>query len=192
MAVPPPSPEVWPLEGLTGINLLEANLTQWASYIQDVASRIRKPHWAAASCPQEDMAGSLHQLEKLINIGFCWHCYGLGNKCRCQRAAPQASQALWSAPKDTYAAMAFITVTTASTSMRGVPAVAETPSGYPALPIPMDNYQPYRPPAHWLMLVWVGGGHCRPCRPQPSHQAQLPQVCIKSGPHQPSSSRPPQ
>ena len=38
LAVPPPPPEVQPLEGLQGTNLPKANLTQWASYVQDVAS----------------------------------------------------------------------------------------------------------------------------------------------------------
>ena len=38
LAVPPPPPEVQPPEGLQGIDLPEANLTQWASYVQDVAS----------------------------------------------------------------------------------------------------------------------------------------------------------
>ena len=56
MAVPTQPPEVHPLEELQGINLLEANLTQWASYIQDVASGMRKPPRVAASCPPEDMA----------------------------------------------------------------------------------------------------------------------------------------
>ena len=36
LAVPPPPPEVLPLEGLQGVDLPEANLTQWASYVQDV------------------------------------------------------------------------------------------------------------------------------------------------------------
>ena len=38
LAVPPPPPEVQPLEELQGTNLPEANLTQWASYVPDVAS----------------------------------------------------------------------------------------------------------------------------------------------------------
>ena len=61
-AVPPPPPEVKPLEGLARVNLLEANLTQWASYIQDLASGMRKPPKAAADCPNEDITGILHKL----------------------------------------------------------------------------------------------------------------------------------
>ena len=37
LVVPPPPPDVRPLEGLQGTNLTEANLTQWASDVQDVA-----------------------------------------------------------------------------------------------------------------------------------------------------------
>ena len=65
LAVPPPPPEVQPLEGLQGIDLPEANLTQWASYVQDVASWMRKPTHAATCCPSKDIAGILHKLEKL-------------------------------------------------------------------------------------------------------------------------------
>ena len=35
LVVPPPPPEVQSLEGLQGVDLPEANLTQWASYMQD-------------------------------------------------------------------------------------------------------------------------------------------------------------
>ena len=43
LAVPPPPPEVRPLEGLQRIDLPEANLTQWVSYMPDVASGMWKP-----------------------------------------------------------------------------------------------------------------------------------------------------
>ena len=70
LGVPPPPPEVQPLEGLQGIDLPEANLTQWASYVQDVASGMQKPPHAATGCPSKDMAGILHKLENLTGIGF--------------------------------------------------------------------------------------------------------------------------
>ena len=40
-AIPPPSPEVQPMEGLSGVNLLDVSLIQWASYILDVAAAMR-------------------------------------------------------------------------------------------------------------------------------------------------------
>ena len=145
MAVPPPPPEVQPLEGLQGTNLPEANLSQWASYIQDVASGIWKPPHVATECPSQDMAGVLHKLENLTGVGFCRLCYTVGSSCRCSRAAPQAppsyrDQALWAPPLPSYASMASSTTTTASTSMRGLSPIMGPPPGFPArgVPTPMD------------------------------------------------------
>ena len=137
LAVPPPPPEVQPLKGLQGIDLPEANLTQWASYMQDVASGMWKPPRAATCCPRQDMAGVLHKLENLTGVGFCHLCYNLGGGCRCSRAAPQAppsyrDQALWVPPQPSYASMASSMITTASTSMRGVSSTAGPPPGFPA------------------------------------------------------------
>ena len=138
LAVPPPPPEVHPLEGIAGVHLPEANLTQWASYVQDVAAGMRKPPRAAASCPSEDIAGILHRLECLTRIGFCHLCYALGNGCGCSKTTSQANlsygdSALWSPPSASYVAMAAVTVTTASTSGGGVPTTIEPPPGFPTL-----------------------------------------------------------
>ena len=70
LVVPPPPPEVQPLEGLQGTNLPEANLTQWASYVQDVASGMWRPPHAATDCPNQDIVGVLHRLENLTGVGF--------------------------------------------------------------------------------------------------------------------------
>ena len=145
LAVPPPPPEVRSLEGLQGVDLPKANLTQWASYVQDVASGMWKPPHAATSCPSQDMAGILHRLENLAGVGFCHLCYVLGGNCRCSKATPQAplsyrDQALWVLPQPSYASMASSTITTTSTSMRGVSPTVGPPLGFPArgAPSPMD------------------------------------------------------
>ena len=145
LAVPPPPPEVQPLEGLQGIDLPEANLTQWASYMQDVASWMWKPPCAATCCPSQDMAGILRKLENLTGVGFCHLCYTLAGSCRCSKAAPQAplsyeDLASWVPPQPNYASMASLMITTASTSMRGVSSMAGPPPGFPVrgMPSPMD------------------------------------------------------
>ena len=145
LVVPPPPPEVQPLEGLQGTNLPEANLTQWASYVQDVASGMWKPPHTATDCPNQDIAGVLHRLENLTGVGFCCLCYALGGHCGCSRATHQAphgygGQALWVLPQPSYASMASSTVTTAGTSMRGVSLTAGPPPGFPVrrVPTPMD------------------------------------------------------
>ena len=158
LAVPPPPPEVQPLEGLQGTNLPEANLTQWAYYVQDVASGMRKPPRMATDCPNQDIAGVLHRLENLTGVGFCRLCYTLGSHCGCSRTTHQAphgygGQALWVPPKPSYASMASSTVTTTSTSMRGVSPSVGPPPGFPARGTPTRKdvspaSQSYNPLAH--------------------------------------------
>ena len=154
LSVPLPPPEVQPLEGLQGTNLPEANFIQWASYVQDVASGMQRPPCTATDCPNQDIVGVLHRLENLTRVGFCHLCYTLGSNCGCSRATYQAphgygSTALWTLPKPSYASMASSTMTTASTSMRGVSPMGPPP-GFPAMgvPTPMDVSPSYNPLAH--------------------------------------------
>ena len=90
LAVPPPPPDVRPLEGPQGTNLTEVNLTQWASYVQDVALGVPRPPCAAMECSKWDIAGNLHRLENLTGVGFCCLCYALDNTCGCAGATHQA------------------------------------------------------------------------------------------------------
>ena len=178
LAVPPPSPEVRPLEGLQGVDLPKANLTQWASYVQDVASGMRKPPRTATSCPSQDMAGVLHRLENLTGVGFCHLCYALGGNCRCSKVSPQAplgysDQALWVLHQPSYASMASSTITTASTSMRGVSPTAGPPPGFPARGAPslMDVSLA---PKSYNLLAQAGVG--RGLRPQSTPGSARPRA----------------
>ena len=186
LVVSPPPPEVQPLEGLQGIDLPEANLTQWASYVQDVASWMRKPPSAATCCPSQDMVGVLHKLENLTGVGFCHLCYTLGGSCRCSRAAPQAppsyrDQALWVPPQPSYASMASSMITTASTSMRGVSPTAGPPPGSSARgrPSPMDVSPA---PQSYNLLAQAGVG--RGLWPQPTPGSARPRAPGATSLHQ--------
>ena len=168
LVVPPPPPEVQPLEGLQGTDLPDANLTQWASYMQDVASWMWKPSHAATCCPSKDMAGILHKLENLTGIGFCCLCYTLGDGCRCSKAAPQAplsyrDLALWVLPQPSYASMASPMITTAGTSMRGVSSMAGPLPGFSVrgMPLPM-NVSPASQSYNLLTQAGVGRGTSAP------------------------------
>ena len=181
-AIPPPPPEVKPIDGLARVNLHEANLTQWASHIQDVASRMRKPPKAAMNCPLEDIMGILHKLEKMTSITFCWFCFALGGYCGCHPKVPQVPTPLWKPPGYSYATMAAVTTTSASTSMVGVPTVADPPPGYPTLPLPMDKTLPPKA-TNPLASVGVGRGKAlqtmqATVRPPGPHQVQ-PQAAIQ-------------
>ena len=125
---------------------------------------MQRPPCVATDCPNQDIAGVLHRLENLTGVGFCHLCYALGGHCGCSRATHQAPHsyggpALWVLPKPSYASMASSTVTTASTSMRGVSLTVGPPPGFPArgMPTPMDvslASQSYNP----LACTGVGRG----------------------------------
>ena len=173
-----------PLEGLQGTNLTEANLTQWASYVQDVASGMWRPPCAAMDCPKWDIAGVLHRLENLTRVGFCRLCYTLGNTCGCVGATHQAphgygSMALWTPPKPSYASMASSMMTTTSTSMRGVSPTMGPPPDFPAIGVPtlMDVSLGYNPLVH----AGVGQG----LRPQSVPGSAEPWAPGVVGLHQP-------
>ena len=186
LAVPPPPPEVQPLEGLQGTNLPEANLTQWASYVQDVASGMRRPPRVATDCPNQDIAGVLHRLENLTRVGFCHLCYALGSHCGCSRATHQAPHgngglALWVLAQPSYASMALSMVTTASTSMRGVSLTVGPPPGFPARGVPtlMDVLAASQ---SYNLLAHVGVG--RGLRPQSVPGSARPRAPGTIGLHQ--------
>ena len=75
MAVPPPTPGMPSLSGLTTVNLPGASLTQWASHVQDVASGMRMPPEVAVNCPQADIVGVLNRLENLTPVKYCCLCF---------------------------------------------------------------------------------------------------------------------
>ena len=60
MAVPSPPPGATSLAGLTTVDLPGSSLTQWASYVQHVATGLRLPLEAVVSYPQADIVGVLN------------------------------------------------------------------------------------------------------------------------------------
>ena len=143
---------------------------------------MRKPPQAAIDCPIEDIVGILHKLKKMTNIAFCWFCFVLGGYCRCHPEVPQAPTPLWNPLGYSCATMAAVTTTSASTSMVGVPTVADPPPGYPALPLPMDTTLPPKA-TNQLASVGVGRGQAMQTmlatvRPPGPRQVQ-PQLAIQ-------------
>ena len=109
MAVPPPPPGMHFLAGLTTVDLTGASLTQWASYVQDVASGMRMPLEAAVNCPQKDIIEVVNRLEMLTSLKYCHLCFGIGNKCRCTNVpcqTPSQGSALWMPSAMSYVTMA--------------------------------------------------------------------------------------
>ena len=179
MAMPPPPPGMPFLAGLTTVDLTEASLTQWASYIQDVASGMRMPLEVAVNCPQEDIVGVLNRLEMLTLSKYCCLCFGIGNKCRCTKVpcqTPSQGLALWTPPTMSYATMASPTMTTASAPVGGVPPLGYPPPGPPpGDPVLMDTLPP---PSTGNLLATAGVGRGR------RSPVVGPQTPTAPGPHQ--------
>ena len=136
MAIPPPSLGSQPLSGSTMVDLPGNSLTQWASHMQDVASGMRLPPEAAASCPQLEIVGVLDRLEGLTQVQYCRHCFGVSQRCQCPaipHQAPGPTSALWTPPTVNYVAMVSSTETMASTSAAGVTQPSYLPPGLPPL-----------------------------------------------------------
>ena len=70
MAIPPLPPGSQPLAGSTTVDLMDNNLTQWASDVQEVASYMWWPPEAAVRCPLVDMVSVLNRLEGLARVRY--------------------------------------------------------------------------------------------------------------------------
>ena len=144
MAIPPPPPGSQPLAGSFTIDLLDINLLQWASQVQEVALHMRWPPEAAVSCPQADIVSVLDWLEGLTRVRYCQRCFGVGQRCQCSAVphqAPGLTAALWAPLAVSYAAMVSSTKITASTSATGVTPPSHLPPRAPAIK-PMDTLLP--------------------------------------------------
>ena len=167
-AMPPPPPGTPSLAGLTTVDLTGASLTQWASYIQDVASGMRMPLEAAVNCPQEDIVRVLNRLETLTHLKYCRLFFGIGNKCRCTKVphqTPSQASALWTPPTMSYATMASPTTTTASSHVGGVPPPRYPPPGLPPGDPALMDMLPAPSTENLLATAGVGRGLRRPRTP---------------------------
>ena len=166
MAIPPPSPGSQPLSGSTTVNLLGNSLTQWASHMQDVTSGMRLPPEAAVSCSQSDIVGVLDRLEGMTQVQYCWHCFGVSQKCQCSaipHQAPGPMLALWTPPTVSYVTMASSTETKASTSAAGVTHPSYLPHGLP----PLKAMDMLPAPTSENLLLTAGVGRGSSARTQP-------------------------
>ena len=179
MAMPPPPPGMPFLAGLTTVNLTGASLTQWTSYIQDIASGMRMPPEAAVNCPQKNIVEVVNRLEMLTSLKYCRLCFGIGNKCRCTNVpcqTPSQGLALWMPPTMSYATMASPAETMASAPVGGVPSLGYPPPGPPPGDPALMDTLPAPSTENLLATAGVGRGWRSP--------ALGPWTPIAPGPHQ--------
>ena len=147
-------------------NLVQINLSDWASLVQDVAASLQALPPRLSNCLDPEILNLLHQLEVVTQVKFCHLCYYLGTNCRCAGVPPMTPPTPWSQIMEQTLGYGMTTssggVTTLSTSLGGMSGLVPPPPGIsiwdpfqwkaPISQKPVTT-PPYRPPtgrAEWL------------------------------------------
>ena len=96
LLVIPPLPDRVPLQGGFLTDLLELNLSSWATLVQDVVAglQVLPPN---LGCDMSLPAVALLQLlETSTGVGFCRYCYHLGSRCICMGTYQPTPPQSWS------------------------------------------------------------------------------------------------
>ena len=147
-------------------NLVQINLSDWASLVQDVAASLQALPPGLSNCLDPEVLNLLHHLEAIPEVKFCHLCYHLETNCRCQEVPLLAPPTSWSQiVKQTpgYGMTASSGgVTTPSTSSGGVSGLVPSPPGIsiwnlfqwksslPPQPVMTLAYRPPTGRAEWL------------------------------------------
>ena len=147
-------------------NLVEINLSECASLVQDVAAGLQAlpPGWS--NCLDPEVMTLLQQLEAVSLVRFCHLCYHPDTNCRCAGVPPSTPLTSWSQITEQTPGYGMTAssggVTTLSTSWGGMSRLVPPPPGisiwdmFPwKAPIPQQlvTTPSYRPPVErgkWL------------------------------------------
>ena len=139
-------------------DLVEINLSDWASLVQDVAAGLQALPPRLSNCLDPEVITLLQQLEAVTHVRLCCHCYHPDTNCRCAGVPPSTPLTSWSQITEWtpgYRMTASSSgVTTLSTSLGGMsglvppqPGVSiwdtspwETP--IPEQPVTIPSYRP--------------------------------------------------
>ena len=154
---PPPPGRAAP-QGDFPIDLVEINLSGWASLVQDVAASLQALPPSLSNCLDPKMLNLLHQLEVVTQVKFCHLCYYPETNCGC--VPPTTPLPSWSQIMEQTlgygTAASSAGVTTLSTSLGGMSGLVPPPPGISIwdlfqwkAPIPRQpvTSPPYKPPA---------------------------------------------
>ena len=147
-------------------DLVEINLSDWASLVQDVAAGLQALPPGLSNCLDPDVRTLLQWLEAVTQVRFCRLCYHPDTNCRCTGVPPSTPLTSWSQITERTLGYGTTTssggVTTLSTSWGGMSGLVPPPPGisiwdtFPwKAPIPQQPVTSlsYRPPvgrSEWL------------------------------------------
>ena len=77
-------------------NLVQINLSDWASLVQDVAASLQALPPRLSNCLDPKILNLLHRLEVVTKVKFCCLCYYPGTNCRCAGVPPMTPPTSWS------------------------------------------------------------------------------------------------
>ena len=98
LVIPPPKEREPPPGGFPK-DLLDLNLSSWASLVQDVTSSLLAPPPNLGSKVSLPAMALLELLEKTTGWVYCRFCYHLGSRCACMEAYPPSwSQVVGESP----------------------------------------------------------------------------------------------
>ena len=159
LVIPPPPPGRAAPQGGFTTNLVEINLSDWASLVQDVAAGLQALPPRLSNCLEPEVITLLQWLEVVTEVRFCHLCYHLDTNCRCAGVPLSAPLTSWSQITEWtpgYGTTASSgEVTTPSTSLGGMSGLVPPPPGISIwdtflwkAPIPQQlvTTPSYRPP----------------------------------------------
>ena len=132
LVIPPPIGRAVPQGGFP-TNLMQINLSDLASLVQDVAAGLQALPPGLNNCLDPEILNLLHQLEAVTQVKFFHLCYYPGTNCGCAGVPPMTPLTSWSQIMEQTLGHGMTAsssgVTTPSTSLRGMSRVMPPPPG---------------------------------------------------------------
>ena len=95
LVISPPIGRAVPQGGFP-TDLMQINLSAWASLVQDVAASLQALPPGLSNCLDPEILNLLHRLEAVTQVKFCHLCYYPGTNCRCAGVPPTTPSTSWS------------------------------------------------------------------------------------------------
>ena len=96
LVIPPPPPGRVVPQGGFPTDLVEINLLEWASLVQDVAAGLQVLPPGLSNCLDPEAMTLLQRLEVVSLAKFCHLCYHPDTNCRCAGVPPLTPLTSWS------------------------------------------------------------------------------------------------
>ena len=133
LVIPPPPPGRAAPQGGFLTDLVEINLSEWASLVQDVAAGLQALPPGLSNCLDPEVITLLQRLEAVSQVRFCHLCYNPDTNCRCAGVSPLTPLTSWSQIMEQTQGYGMTAssggVTTPSTSWGGMSRLVLPPPG---------------------------------------------------------------